>query len=303
MIYINRSNPAPQPPPAEASQDEKLQYDKNNLWVALISEFRAEGPEKVYVRVFWMYWPEELPMGRQPYHGENELILSNHVGILEAQSISSHADISHWDENDDSNTTVLSERFWRQTFDVRKSPHGCMNALSKLRRFCICGGYDCPSMPMYQCLKVGCGMWNHEGCLIKAIEERAWARFKKGTLTHEIQERDEGKGLAQKFGETVSNLAQRAFGKDGARGGSFSDSAVKGKGNKKRKGVPKGKQAWAGKLQGAITNTNTVDAAEIHLATVTQLVPTSSSEEAPSGFEPKTWQMNLVCLKCHESLN
>jgi hypothetical protein len=42
----------------------------------------------VYARVYWMYWPEELPpgthdgkkivQGRQPYHGMHELIASNH---------------------------------------------------------------------------------------------------------------------------------------------------------------------------------------------------------------------------------
>ncbi|KIW20080.1 hypothetical protein PV08_00655 [Exophiala spinifera] len=299
IVYVNRQDPLPPPLPADASEDEKLQYDKENLWAGLISEFRAESQEKVYVRVFWFYWPEELPMGRQPYHGKRELILSNHVGIIEAQCISSHADISQWDENDDSNKIILSERYWRQTLDVKKLAKDRDHALSKLRRFCICGGYDNPSMDMYQCRKVGCGLWNHEQCLIKAIEERAWAKFKKGTLTHEIQERDEGKGFAQKVGETVSNLAHRAFGKDGLG----AEAMVIVKGNKKRKGVPTGKHVWAGKLQGAIHKTKTVDGSDAHYATVTQLVPTSGSAEFPSGFEPKTWQMKMSCLKCGEPLN
>lgn len=57
-------------------------------WVARILEIRASDEHHVYARVYWMYWPDELPQGshdgkrtvhgRQPYHGANELIASNH---------------------------------------------------------------------------------------------------------------------------------------------------------------------------------------------------------------------------------
>ena len=59
-------------------------------WVARILEIRASDEHHVYARVFWMYWPDELPkgtrdgngnkhvQGRQPYHGNNELVASNH---------------------------------------------------------------------------------------------------------------------------------------------------------------------------------------------------------------------------------
>ena len=57
-------------------------------WVARILEIRASDERHVYARVYWMYWPDELPQGthdgkktvqgRQPYHGMNELIASNH---------------------------------------------------------------------------------------------------------------------------------------------------------------------------------------------------------------------------------
>lgn len=56
-------------------------------WVARILEIRASDEHHVYARVYWMYWPDELPpgtqdgkkhvSGRQPYHGRNELIASN----------------------------------------------------------------------------------------------------------------------------------------------------------------------------------------------------------------------------------
>lgn len=57
-------------------------------WVARILGIRASDEDYVYARVYWMYRPDELPhrtydgkkivYGRQPYHGTNELIASNH---------------------------------------------------------------------------------------------------------------------------------------------------------------------------------------------------------------------------------
>ena len=57
-------------------------------WVARILEIRASDEHHVYARIYWMYWPDELPagtvdgkksvQGRQPYHGVNELVASNH---------------------------------------------------------------------------------------------------------------------------------------------------------------------------------------------------------------------------------
>ncbi|KIW92176.1 uncharacterized protein Z519_07160 [Cladophialophora bantiana CBS 173.52] len=181
FVYVNRHDPGPPAPPADASEDEKLQCDKDNLWVGLIAEFRG-GASKVLVRLFWLYWPHELPMGRQPYHGKRELVLSNHVDIVEAHTISGHAEVSHWDEEDDSNKTVLRERYWRQTLNITASP---AKMLSKLRQFCTCNGYDNPKLDTYQCRD--CSMWNHEACLIADLEKRAWEKFKKGSLSHEVE--------------------------------------------------------------------------------------------------------------------
>lgn len=59
-----------------------------DYWVARLLEVRASDELHVYARIYWMYSPDELPAGtvdgkktisgRQPYHGQNELIASNH---------------------------------------------------------------------------------------------------------------------------------------------------------------------------------------------------------------------------------
>ncbi|KAF4465099.1 hypothetical protein FALBO_8056 [Fusarium albosuccineum] len=73
----------------KATSSGKHDFKKSdNAWVARILEIRASDKHHVYARVFWMYRPDELPpgtlydkkiiQGRQPYHGANELIASNH---------------------------------------------------------------------------------------------------------------------------------------------------------------------------------------------------------------------------------
>lgn len=303
VVYVNRQFPIPESPPADATEDERLQYDKENFWVGLISEFRAESPEKVYVKVFWLYWPDELPEGRQPYHGKRELVLSNHVDIIDASTIATHAEISYWDENDDSNKNVLQERYWRQTYDLKKAVRDPRNALSRLRRFCICGKYDNPNVEMYQCHKpqVGCGLWNHQECLLKDLEERAWNSFLTGTLTHE---REEDKTLGQKVEKTVGGLIKPLVALAGVGVDDKTvEVSVTPKGGKRQKQPNKGQKAWFGKLK---ANIETVDG-NIHNATVTQLVPTPASAisngKGGHRFEPKEWRMKLNCLKCGESLN
>lgn len=56
-----------------------------NYWIGSIQEIRASSNRAVYLRIFWMYWPRELPQyctgvaeGRLPCHGASELIASNH---------------------------------------------------------------------------------------------------------------------------------------------------------------------------------------------------------------------------------
>lgn len=115
-------------------------------WVARILEIRASDEHHVYARVFWMYWPDELPPGthygkrqvqaRQPYHGSSELIASNHskfqsshlqrhetkadnnaVDVINVVSVTSMAQVNHL--NEDKDDDVQSALYWRQALDVR----------------------------------------------------------------------------------------------------------------------------------------------------------------------------------------
>jgi hypothetical protein len=64
-----------------------------------------------------MYWPEQLPKGREVYHGKDELIASNHMEVLDVTTFAGKASVEQWYEEDDD--VVKSDMLWRQTFDHR----------------------------------------------------------------------------------------------------------------------------------------------------------------------------------------
>lgn len=98
-------------------------------WVAKVLEVRGADSAHVFLRVAWMYRPEDLPGGRQPHHGACELVASNHIDVVDAKSVQHIADVIHWsDEDDDDEVPYQDQLFWRQSLDV---------TLSKSKRFSV----------------------------------------------------------------------------------------------------------------------------------------------------------------------
>ena len=80
-----------------------------------ILEIRASDSSNVFVRVYWMYWPDELPRGREYYHGRSELVGSNHLEIIDAMTVSEKAQVTILEESEDS--PAATGLYWRQKFD------------------------------------------------------------------------------------------------------------------------------------------------------------------------------------------
>lgn len=113
-------------------------------WLAYILEIRASDEHHVYARVCWLYQPEDLPRhqhrgqrcpaGRQPYHGADEVIASNHsesrgvigrheltelpVDIINVITVTGAATVRRWDEENDNE--VQQGLYWRQIIDIRQ---------------------------------------------------------------------------------------------------------------------------------------------------------------------------------------
>ena len=162
------------------ASDDPLAYERENYYLGMIADARANSAQMVCLRILYAYWPEELPQGRQSYHGMKEVILSNHMDIMDAHTIGSKVKVEQLDD--------WAERvdglYWRQTLDITKvesrkkgQPPG---VLSKLTGRCRCGQPMNPDKIVYICRH--CKVWNHEECLIDDVLERAWEMYQAGTL-------------------------------------------------------------------------------------------------------------------------
>lgn len=110
-------------------QDADIPPNMKAFWVAKILQVRASNPQHVYALVTWLYWTDELPPpakkapdqisvtgGKRRYHGEDELVASNYLDILDVLSFAGKADVIEWDEQSDGSEFMGRNLYWRQTF-------------------------------------------------------------------------------------------------------------------------------------------------------------------------------------------
>ncbi|KAL5113694.1 hypothetical protein ACEQ8H_008423 [Pleosporales sp. CAS-2024a] len=141
-------------------------------WLARVLEVRAHDPSHVYLRIYWLYRPHELPGGRQPHHAEGELIASNHMDIIDALTVEDKDTLMYWDEDFEKPFPTTDDLFWRQTFDVTK-PKG--HKLSPLRTICLDKAPCNPDQSVVQC--PSCSEWLHSRCLENKAVRDAQAAF------------------------------------------------------------------------------------------------------------------------------
>lgn len=319
-MLVNRTDPPPDPPPEDAPAEEVLAYQRKNMWVGRIQQIRGlENGSKVYLRVFWLYWPEELPTGTQTYHGHSELVLSNCADIIDATSISSNAEISHWREDDDTaDERPLNALFWRQTLDVSKLGKKGTNALSKLRHHCVCGKEYNPDTTMYRCSDSDCNTWNHSGCLHHQLMEDLWSKFQTSSLRKYLDEKaaaleaeraEKKKSLGEtilvgagKMMDSVIHAIER--GSDGIKEEEpkpllkeVEASSKKSPG--KKRGRPSGASLTKDERLEAVVATTDVVAGTGFVVAKVKLLPDKSSAIK----EPKEWLVKLDCLKCGKPLD
>ncbi|KOS22010.1 hypothetical protein ESCO_002328 [Escovopsis weberi] len=132
-IYVANEWTVERPSKVTRADDGSAAKRRDEHWVARVLEIRAADEHHVYVRVYWMYWPDELPAalmggkkmvaGRQPYHGRRELVASNHMDIINVFSVAMAADVQQWVESDDDD--VQDALFWRQALDCRTMELSC----------------------------------------------------------------------------------------------------------------------------------------------------------------------------------
>ncbi|CAO2657058.1 Nn.00g058610.m01.CDS01 [Neocucurbitaria sp. VM-36] len=143
-------------------------------WFAKVLEVRAGDASHVYLRVYWAYRPEDLPGGRQPYHGESELIVSNHMDIIEALTVESTANLIYWEDDPEKSEWPAKEQlFWRQSLDINQ-PRG--KQLTKLKTYCVDKAPCNPDEPLVNC--PSCKEWLHAHCLEEEAVKDAHKKYK-----------------------------------------------------------------------------------------------------------------------------
>ncbi|OTA84566.1 hypothetical protein M434DRAFT_171200 [Hypoxylon sp. CO27-5] len=211
IFVANSSTIERQKNPGESLQPRKKSDDD---WVARILEIRASDEHHVYARVYWMYWPDELPpgtqdgkkliQGRQWYHGANELIASNHMDVINVVSVTAAATVNQWDETNEDD--VQQALYWRQAFDVRSME------LSSAELRCKCNRPENPDKRLFGCSNEDCKKWLHDECLIHEALLKTFKRLgtDKPHKPTPIKEEESGEGAKRPLSPSESGAAQTA---------------------------------------------------------------------------------------------
>ncbi|KAL8837067.1 MAG: hypothetical protein Q9176_005936 [Flavoplaca citrina] len=110
-VIVSRIEPLP-------GANDSLDGDAGICCPARILEIRARDAKNVYIRLYWLYTPEQLPNGWQPHHGKDELIATNHMEIVHAQRVLEPIAIVDLKQTEDSWQGSNQGMYWRQTYHV-----------------------------------------------------------------------------------------------------------------------------------------------------------------------------------------
>lgn len=215
MIYVNRRDRPPKAPSKNLTDRGLLEYDQKNFWVGQIVQARANSSAAVYLLVAWLYWPHELPKNVQkPYHADGELILSNAMDVIDATTISSFADVYHYEELVDGvdKFQPTPERFWRQTFNagayMEDESNPPEDVLSPLKVYCLCKQPHNPNKTMFHCSNKSCRSWLHEECLVDEVGKKVYDAYLGGEIDKFIKDHEPLETFGHRALQPVKAVAQ-----------------------------------------------------------------------------------------------
>lgn len=138
--------------------------DDDQGWVGKVLEVRARDQTAVFVRIFWLYWQAELPKGSQSYHGEKELIMSDWMQIIDAQTVDGKVEITRLDEASH-DPKPATGYYWRQNYYHKSNRLGPLKSDD-----CSCKQPHNPDTLLVQCER--CDKWQHELCIRDEVLKR-----------------------------------------------------------------------------------------------------------------------------------
>lgn len=214
-------------------------------------------------------------MGRQDYHGNAEVVMSNHMEIVDAMTVACGADeIKHWHERDDGDDDDVGPLFFRQYLNVLDGklsvsswgtiePRRLWPALmlfQEIRKHCACGSFYNPDRTLIGCSNESCKVWMHEECVVYDVLGKVYARL----VPEDASSAKSAVTTNEASGKTSKSSAKRV-----------SKAAT----------VSLKKRPWEGKFTASI---DTQKAGVAGKVTVTD----------ERGQDPETWTETVLCLKC-----
>ncbi|KAL8862764.1 MAG: hypothetical protein Q9178_000706 [Gyalolechia marmorata] len=136
-----------------------LDTDAGICCPARILEIRARDAQNVYIRLYWLYLPSQLPNGRQQYHGRDELVATNHMEIVNAARTIEPFDVVDLRDREDTTESLNLSKYFRQTY------HVLTKELSPPQTHCVC---SCPVNPngiLVRCTNSQCDILLHGECV------------------------------------------------------------------------------------------------------------------------------------------
>ncbi|RKO84579.1 hypothetical protein BDK51DRAFT_30030 [Blyttiomyces helicus] len=105
MAWLLMATLLPPSPPAPQLGDviEIKPRGEENNWLALIDKVEAAPGETrdVWLTVSWFYSPDDTHGGRQPHHGEFELLRSTHQDRIHVATVQGKISVKEWKEGQD----------------------------------------------------------------------------------------------------------------------------------------------------------------------------------------------------------
>ncbi|KAF2176026.1 hypothetical protein K469DRAFT_38699 [Zopfia rhizophila CBS 207.26] len=265
-------------------------------WVAKLLEVRAGDEQHVYLRVYWMYRPEDLPGGRQPYHGQNEVIASNDIQIINAMSVQAKANVKRWVEQDENGILDSDQLFWRQTLHVS----GKKRVLSKLPLHCVDKMPCNPDKLLIRCSH--CRKWLHGACLERAVVRDAYN-------THNVPFPGDNKCQEAEMSTSTSNYTDLETPSKGRRtsagAGSLNGTNCKPtpQRSNSKQGRPKKEKGLIAKVAEAVGLAKPPSGLLFSAHVVTQDSKTKLEvTDLRLDRGSKRWEVPLKCLLCKEDV-
>lgn len=100
-------------------RSESDKEEQSPIRIGHILEIKKKN-RHVYVRVYWMYKPEDIAITKQDNYGKREVIATNHMAVIHASNLINPipGEVYLFDEASNSPKPPAQHIYWRQHYNI-----------------------------------------------------------------------------------------------------------------------------------------------------------------------------------------